>query len=60
VAGAGRRPLRAGIQPFAALYVLVCAVLGPLITKESERLYGLAAGFLARRGGAAVEEPEEF
>lgn len=29
------------IQPFAALYVLILAVLGPLLTKESERIYGL-------------------
>lgn len=27
------------IQPFAALYVLILAVLGPLLTKESERIY---------------------
>lgn len=29
------------IQPFAALYVLILAILGPLATRESERLYGL-------------------
>ncbi|HEX5080950.1 MAG TPA: cation:proton antiporter [Blastocatellia bacterium] len=29
------------IQPFAALYVLILAVLGPLLTKESERIYDL-------------------
>ena len=29
------------LQPFAALYVLILAVLGPLLTKESERLYEL-------------------
>lgn len=29
------------LQPFAALYVLILAVLGPLLTKESERIYGL-------------------
>jgi CPA2 family monovalent cation:H+ antiporter-2 len=27
------------IQPFAALYVLILAVLGPLLTKESDRIY---------------------
>lgn len=27
------------LQPFAALYVLILAVLGPLLTKESERIY---------------------
>jgi monovalent cation:H+ antiporter-2, CPA2 family len=31
------------LQPFAALYVLILAVLGPLLTKESERIYGLLA-----------------
>jgi K+:H+ antiporter subunit KhtU len=29
------------LQPFAALYVLILAVLGPLLTKESDRLYWL-------------------
>ena len=29
------------LQPFAALYVLILAVLGPLLTKESERIYDL-------------------
>ena len=29
------------LQPFAALYVLILAVLGPLLTKESDRIYGL-------------------
>ena len=27
------------LQPFAALYVLILAVIGPLLTKESERIY---------------------
>lgn len=27
------------IQPFAALYVLILAILGPLLTKESKRIY---------------------
>lgn len=27
------------IKPFAALYVLILAILGPLITKESKRIY---------------------
>lgn len=30
--------LMATLQPFAALYVLLLAVLGPLLTKESERI----------------------
>lgn len=29
------------LQPFAALYVLILAVLGPLLTKESEKIYDL-------------------
>jgi len=39
------------LQPFAALYVLILAVLGPLLTKESERIYDLLAklfGWLKR------------
>jgi CPA2 family monovalent cation:H+ antiporter-2 len=29
------------LQPFAALYVLILAILGPLLTKESKRIYSL-------------------
>ncbi|MCL2337020.1 MAG: cation:proton antiporter [Firmicutes bacterium] len=29
------------LQPFTALYVLILAVLGPLLTKESRRIYGV-------------------
>ena len=29
------------LQPFSALYVLILAVLGPLLTRESERIYDL-------------------
>ncbi|WP_210609402.1 cation:proton antiporter [Priestia flexa] len=29
------------LQPFAALYVLILAILGPLLTKESKVIYGL-------------------
>ncbi len=36
------------LQPFAALYVLILAVLGPLLTKESERIYYLTARLLGR------------
>jgi CPA2 family monovalent cation:H+ antiporter-2 len=35
------------LQPFAALYVLILAILGPLLTKESDRLYML----VSRLGG---------
>jgi monovalent cation:H+ antiporter-2, CPA2 family len=36
------------IQPFAALYVLILAVLGPLLTKESERIYDLLEKIFGR------------
>ncbi|QRG68832.1 cation:proton antiporter [Brevibacillus choshinensis] len=29
------------LQPFAALYVLILAILGPLLTKESKKIYGV-------------------
>ncbi|MGI6186833.1 MAG: cation:proton antiporter, partial [Brevibacillus sp.] len=29
------------LQPFAALYVLILAITGPLLTKESKRIYNL-------------------
>ena len=37
------------LQPFAALYVLILAVLGPLLTKESERIYALTAKVFGRK-----------
>lgn len=37
------------LQPFAALYVLILAVLGPLFTKESERIFDAFAGVLGGR-----------
>jgi CPA2 family monovalent cation:H+ antiporter-2 len=37
------------IQPFAALYVLILAVVGPLVTKESERIYDLLERVVKRR-----------
>ncbi|AWB45950.1 cation/H(+) antiporter [Paenibacillus sp. CAA11] len=33
--------LLAILQPFAALYVLILAILGPLLTKETKRIYPL-------------------
>jgi monovalent cation:H+ antiporter-2, CPA2 family len=45
------------LQPFAALYVLILAVLGPLLTKESDRIYGLLArlfGGLKRIAGRGL------
>ncbi len=43
------------LQPFAALYVLILAVLGPLLTKESERIYELLSRAFKR---TEEEEPE--
>lgn len=43
--------LLAILQPFAALYVLLLAILGPLLTKESKRIYSL---LYARKAGSAA------
>ena len=45
------------IQPFAALYVLILAVLGPLLTKESERIYDLLEKVFKRK--PKFEEAEQ-
>lgn len=37
------------LQPFSALYVLILAILGPLLTKESDRVAALLAPLLRRR-----------
>lgn len=37
------------LQPFSALYVLILAILGPLLTKESDRVARLLAPLLRRR-----------
>ena len=47
------------IQPFAALYVLILAVLGPLLTRESERIYELLARLAKKKEVAIEEEVEE-
>lgn len=36
------------IQPFAALYVLILAILGPILTKESERIADISGRFFSR------------
>jgi CPA2 family monovalent cation:H+ antiporter-2 len=46
--------LLAVLQPFAALYVLILAVLGPLLTRESETIYDLLARLFKRK--EVVEE----
>ena len=43
------------LQPFAALYVLILAVLGPLLTRESERIYELSTKVFKRK----ERQPEE-
>ena len=42
------------MQPCAALYVLILAVLGPLLTKESERIYQL----IKKKPQISVDEEE--
>lgn len=37
------------LQPFAALYVLILAILGPLLTKESENIYAFFNKIRQRR-----------
>jgi len=36
------------IQPFSALYVLILAILGPLLTKESEHIYDFVTNMLSK------------
>jgi CPA2 family monovalent cation:H+ antiporter-2 len=38
------------LQPFAALYVLILASVSPLLAKESDRIYALAASLVERLG----------
>jgi CPA2 family monovalent cation:H+ antiporter-2 len=38
------------LQPFSALYVLILAILGPLLAKESQRLYTIVSTRFTRRG----------
>ena len=49
------------IQPFSALYVLILAILGPLLTKESERIYDFSVGLLGkfRRSEPALAEASD-
>ncbi len=46
------------IQPFSALYVLILAVLGPVLTRESERICNLTAAMYERL--APKKQPEEL
>jgi CPA2 family monovalent cation:H+ antiporter-2 len=47
------------LQPFAALYVLILAVLGPLLTKESERIYELLSKLATRKKKPSEEVVDE-
>lgn len=38
------------IQPFAALYVLLLSVLGPLLTRESGRIFSMVQRAVSRKG----------
>lgn len=43
------------LQPFAALYVLLLAILGPLMTKESKRIHNLIVKFVPALAAPKVE-----
>lgn len=47
------------LQPFAALYVLILAVLGPLLTRESERIHSLFARLSRQNRLKGSREPNE-
>jgi CPA2 family monovalent cation:H+ antiporter-2 len=47
------------LQPFAALYVLILAMLGPLLTKESERIYELLLKLRERKKKPAEDVVNE-
>lgn len=44
------------VQPFAALYVLILAIVGPVLTKESERIYDLSVKLFEARKQAAEDK----
>lgn len=45
------------LQPFAALYVLILAILGPLLTKEAGGIFHAASQVVTRLRRQAKEEP---
>lgn len=45
------------LQPFAALYVLILAILGPLLTKESKHIYKLLNAVFRLDRKTLVKEP---
>ncbi|ATF11820.1 cation:proton antiporter [Brevibacillus sp. HB1.2] len=46
------------LQPFAALYVLILAILGPLLTKESKHIYKLLNAVFRLDRKAPLKEPD--
>jgi monovalent cation:H+ antiporter-2, CPA2 family len=46
------------LQPFAALYVLILAILGPLLTKESKHIYKLLNAVFRLDRKTPIKEPE--
>jgi len=46
------------LQPFAALYVLILAILGPLLTKESKHIYKLLNAVFRLDRKAPIKESE--
>lgn len=43
------------LQPFAALYVLILAIVGPILTKHSEDIYNFSLKFFQKRNALAEE-----
>jgi len=46
------------LQPFAALYVLILAILGPLLTKESKKIFGVLSKIFPLDKKAPAKLPE--
>lgn len=46
------------LQPFAALYVLILAILGPLLTRESDRIHDFSMRLLRRRSKTLEAETD--
>lgn len=42
------------LQPFAALYVLLLAILGPLLTRGSDQIYDIGVKLLPKRSGEKI------
>ncbi|HXG84779.1 MAG TPA: cation:proton antiporter [Pyrinomonadaceae bacterium] len=47
------------IQPFAALYVLILAIIGPVLTKESDRIYDLSVRLFPKPTQADEKDEKE-